>query len=64
MLSVDALERLFDELAQSIDKAGPRNEGLYLTKLVIALANQLGDERIVREQIALSLQQLPSAGDS
>lgn len=62
MLPLDALERLFDELALSIDAVGTRDEGLFLTKLVLALANQLGDETLVRQQIALCRQQL--AGSS
>ena len=59
MLSTDALERLFDELALAIDAAGPRNEALFLTKLTLALANQLGDEGLVREQIVLAGKHLP-----
>lgn len=58
MLSVDALERLFDELALTLDQVGPEKEGLFLTKLTLALANHLGDESLVRAQIELARQQL------
>lgn len=63
MLTTESLERIYDELARAIDTAGPAHESLFLTKLALALANQLGDEARVREQIHLAGQHLhaPSA---
>ncbi len=58
MLSVDALERVFDQLALAIDDVGPNNEGLFLTKLAFVLANRLGNEGSVQESIALAREQL------
>lgn len=43
-LSAEANERLYDKLAEAIDAVGPDKEALLLTKLVLLLANQLGDE--------------------
>jgi hypothetical protein len=43
-LSIDANERLYDALAEAIDRAGPLHETLLLTKLVLLLANELEDE--------------------
>lgn len=64
MLSTESLERLFDELALAIDAAGPANEGLFLTKLALALADELGDEARVRAQIRLASQQLNGGAGS
>lgn len=64
MLTTESLERIYDELARAIDAAGPAQASLLLTKLTLALANQLGDEAQVRELIRLAGQHLhaPSAG--
>ncbi len=43
-LSTEANERLYDALAEAIDRAGTGYETLLLTKLVLLLANQLNDD--------------------
>jgi len=58
VLTTEALERIFDDIALSIDAVGDRNESLFLTKLALALANQLSDETLVRAQIALARRHL------
>ena len=34
------LERIYDELAQAIDRCGVENESLFLSKLVLCLAHE------------------------
>lgn len=63
MLKTESLERLFDELALAIDAAGPGNESQFLTRLTLALANELGDEERVRAQIRLAGRTVSGAGD-
>ena len=60
-LSVEANERLYDALAEAIDLAGHKHEALFLTKLVLLLANQLGDEVAVDDALAAAAAQLQSA---
>lgn len=50
-LSIDANERLYDALADALDRVGPAHEALYLTKLALLLANRLGDEAAVNEAL-------------
>jgi hypothetical protein len=50
-LSIDANERLYDALAGALDRVGPANEALYLTKLALLLANRVGDEAAVNEAL-------------
>lgn len=57
-LSVEANERLYDALAQAIDAAGPEQESLFLTKLALLLANQIGDEAVVDTALAIAQAQL------
>ena len=57
-LSVEANERLYDALAEAIDRAGPEHQALFLTKLSILLANHLGDETVIDQAIAKALLQI------
>ena len=43
MLSLPDLEATYDALAEAIDAAGPERAPLMLTKLVLLLAQDLGD---------------------
>jgi len=43
MLSLTDLESTYDHLAEAIDAAGPARSELMLTKLVLLLAQELGD---------------------
>lgn len=54
-LSTEANERLYDALAEAIDRAGPGNEALFLTKLALLLANQIGDEALIDRTLELAL---------
>lgn len=46
-LSVTDLEAIYDRLAEAITAAGEEKEALFLTKLALLLANQLGDREAV-----------------
>ena len=41
-LTFPELERLYDELATAIDTAGPEQESVFLTKLVLSMAQAFG----------------------
>ena len=41
------LEQVYEQLAEAIDRAGPANEALFLTKLALTLAHRLGDLCVV-----------------
>ena len=60
-LSTEANERLYDALAQAIDRSGPENEALFLTKLALLLANQLADENTFGTAIGVALSQIEPA---
>ena len=56
-LSTEANERLYDALAEAIDRAGPEGGALFLTKLVLLLANQIADEASINRALELALLQ-------
>ena len=61
-LTTAELETLFEDLAQAIDRVGPAQESLYLTKLVLLLAKDAAGLDGVRQAMAAALMQLnPSA---
>ncbi len=57
-LSTTALEQVYDQLAEGITQAGADKEALFLTKLALLLANQVGDEDQVSESIDEALKNL------
>ncbi len=57
-LSIDALEVVYDTLAQAIDQAGPEKAQLFLVKLALLNANALGDEAQFALQVQAALQDL------
>ena len=62
-LSTEANERLYDALAEAIDRVGPENEALFLTKLTLLLASQIADEASIHRVLELALHQIqPSLG--
>jgi hypothetical protein len=50
-ISVIEIERLYDLIAEGIDKAGPDKTALFLAKLSLALANLVGDSKAVADAI-------------
>jgi len=45
------LEEIYRLLAKAIDRVGAEKESLFLTKLAMMLANELGDIEFVRRSI-------------
>lgn len=57
-LSIDALEDVYDTLAQAIDQAGPDKTQLLLVKLALLQANAQGDSELFAQQVQAALQDL------
>jgi hypothetical protein len=57
-LSIDALEDVYDTLAQAIDQAGPDKAQLLLVKLALLQANTQGDAQQFARQVQAALQDL------
>ncbi|MEX2495195.1 MAG: hypothetical protein WD448_03845 [Woeseia sp.] len=51
-LSFEDLEKVYDLLAVAIDTAGPDKETLFLAKLCLILAREIGDLASVQKGIA------------
>ncbi len=45
------LEDIYDELAEAIDRVGPAQEPVFLAKLALMLAHQLGDRALISKLI-------------
>ncbi|MDA5192458.1 hypothetical protein [Govanella unica] len=46
------IETLFDHLSQAVDRAGPEGETLFLARLALLMAEQIGDPVRVSALIA------------
>lgn len=57
-LAVRDLEAVYDSLADAIAQAGQEREALFLTKLALLLANQIGEREAVEHAIAEALKNL------
>lgn len=57
-LTIPQLENVYDLLAEAIDEAGPQRSELFLTKLCLLLANQVGDDAVVRGHVRSALDDL------
>lgn len=53
-LEFTELEQVYDLMARAIDEVGEENEALFLGKLGITLAHQLGDLEAVRAAICVA----------
>lgn len=60
-LAFEAMERLYENLADAVDRAGPDNEALFLTKLVLVMAHRAGTSLDMDEAIATALARLGEA---
>jgi hypothetical protein len=63
-LTIDGLEQVYDQLAQAIDRAGKQHTELFLVKLALLSAKQLGDAAVFGELIETALLDLENAGSS
>ena len=52
----DDFEAAYEALALAIDSAGPEREALFLTRLALVLAHQLGDITAFRDAIRTALE--------
>lgn len=52
------VERIFDAIAGAVDAVGPGRGEVYLAKLALALAHELGDARRALELVALCRENL------
>jgi hypothetical protein len=57
-MSFEDLEQVYERLAQAIDQAGPANEAVLLTKLVLLLARRQGDLAGFEESLTAALADL------
>jgi hypothetical protein len=55
----EQLETVYESLALAVDSAGPAREALFLSKLVLLLAQRLGEAALVQQDIATALRDLP-----
>jgi hypothetical protein len=54
------LEQAYEFLARAIDAAGPDREALFLTKLALTLAHQVGDLDMFKNCIQIALEEMPN----
>jgi hypothetical protein len=57
-LTTAAIEEIYDLVAAGIDRAGEAKAKLFLAKLCLALANQVGDIKEVTQAIDAALRDL------
>ena len=57
-LALNELEGVYDALAEAINQVGTDKESLFLTKLVLLLANQVGEQAQIEKAIAIALRDL------
>ncbi|TXH70870.1 MAG: DUF2783 domain-containing protein [Thiothrix sp.] len=58
-LALAELEAVYDSLAAALNQIGLEQESLFLTKLVLLLANQVGNQAQVEQSIEAALLDLP-----
>ncbi len=57
-LTLNELEAVYDALAEALNQVGTDKESLFLTKLALLLANQLGDQAQVEQAITTASRDL------
>jgi hypothetical protein len=55
----DDLEAAYEALAVAIDSAGEQREALFLTRLALLLAHELGDIAAFKRAVQTALEELP-----
>jgi len=55
----DDLEAAYETLAFAIDTAGEQREALFLTRLALVLAHELGDIAAFKRAVQTALEELP-----
>ena len=57
-LKFEGLEQVYDWLATAIDEAGPEKEALFLSKLCLTLAHNIGELSVIEDAIRIAQQDL------
>lgn len=57
-LPLAGLEQVYDEIAQALDRVGEPHSELFLVKLALLLANELGDPARVVQLLEVAQQDL------
>ena len=57
-LDIAGLEKVYDNLAEAIDQAGPDKSELFLVKLALLNAQAVGDPTVFEANIAAALKDL------
>ena len=57
-LTIGGLETVYDQLATAIDAVGQEKSELFLVKLALLAAQQLGDEQVFADLIARACRDL------
>ena len=60
-LGIAQLETVYDTLAEAIDAAGSDQAELFLTKLCLLLANEIGDDARFDELVQTALRDLKAS---
>ena len=55
----DDLEAAYEALAVAIDAAGEKREALFLTRLALVLAHEVGDIDAFKRAVQTALEELP-----
>lgn len=58
MIATTELEKVYDTLAEGIDRATPAKSEIFLAKLALLLANEIGDAGVVKKAVDVALQDL------
>ena len=53
------LEAAYEALALAVDTAGEKREALFLTRLALLLAHELGDVAAFKRAVQTALEELP-----
>ncbi len=53
-MTFEALETLYDVMAETLDEVGVEHHSLFLSKLSMALAHKVGDLKVVQEAIRIA----------
>ena len=58
-MSSEDFEAAYESLAVAIDSAGEKREALFLTRLALLLAHELGDIATFKRAVQAALEELP-----
>ena len=56
----DQLEEVYEALAKALDRVGPEQEAVFLTKLVLTMAQRTGSLDAFSKSLKIALRDLPA----